>query len=56
VKVHTIPVPRGWSAEQAWEAITRGVPLTDAHPSWANIETDDDDQFVRVLDAEADEG
>jgi hypothetical protein len=34
---HTIPVPRGWSIEQAWEAIQRGDLLTDEEPSWANI-------------------
>jgi hypothetical protein len=35
--VHTIPVPRGWSPEQAWEAISRGELLTDPRPSWANV-------------------
>ena len=35
--VHTIPVPRGWSPEQAWEAIRRGGTLTDPEPYWANV-------------------
>ena len=35
--LHTIPVPRGWSVEQAWEAIQRGDKLTDPHPDWVNI-------------------
>lgn len=32
--LHVIPVPRGWSVEQAWEAISRGDLLTDADPAW----------------------
>lgn len=36
-EVHTIPVPHGWSVEQAWEAISRGDVLPDAHPAWANV-------------------
>lgn len=51
---HTIPVPRGWSVEQAWEAISREVELTDPCPRWANIETEDG-RFVRVLPLEDDE-
>jgi hypothetical protein len=35
--VHTIPVPRGWTAEQAWEAISRGDRLTDPEPVWAHV-------------------
>lgn len=35
--VHTIPVPRGWSIEQSWEHIRRGVLLTDPEPNWAVI-------------------
>jgi hypothetical protein len=35
--VHTIPVPHGWSVEQAWEAIRRGDRLTDPEPRWANV-------------------
>lgn len=47
--IHVIPVPAGWSVEQAWEAIQRGDRLTDPEPMWANVETDGDDRFVRVL-------
>lgn len=39
--VHTFPVPRGWSAEQAWHAICRGDLLTDPHPFWANVVVED---------------
>lgn len=35
--LHVIPVPRGWSPEQAWEAIKRGDLLTDPDPAWASI-------------------
>lgn len=36
--VHTIPVPEGWSVEQAWEAISRGDKLpTQKGCSWANV-------------------
>lgn len=35
--VHTIPVPAGWSPEQAWEAISRGVLLPETDVNWANI-------------------
>ena len=39
--VHTIPVPRGWSPEQAWEAIQRGehfhTGVETPEPSWANV-------------------
>lgn len=35
--VHTIPVPRGWSVEQAWEAIKRGDRIKDPAPRWANV-------------------
>jgi hypothetical protein len=38
--IHTIPVPDGWSPEQAWEAIKRGdLPLPEPPQGWANIET-----------------
>ena len=46
--VHTIPVPRGWCVEQAWEAIRRGDTLTDPEPGWANVETVGD-RLVRDL-------
>ena len=35
--VHTIPVPRSWTPEQAWEEIKRGILLKDPHPGWANV-------------------
>jgi hypothetical protein len=54
VIVHTIPVPRGWSIEQSWEAISRNVKLTDPYPFWANVETTPDDKFIRVLPMEPD--
>lgn len=50
--IHTIPVPRGCSIEQAWEAISRDVLLTDPCPRWANVEVDEDGRFVRVLPIE----
>lgn len=46
--IHTIPVPRGMSIEQAWECIKRGDPLVDHLPYWANIEVKGD-RMVRVL-------
>ena len=48
---HTIPVPTGWSAEQAWEAISRGDLLTDPEPLWAAVVAEDG-RFVRLLDVE----
>lgn len=48
---HVIPVPRGWSVEQAWEAISRGDSLTDPEPMWASVFVEDG-RFVRVVDAE----
>jgi hypothetical protein len=61
--IHTIPVPPGWSAEQAWEHIVRGVLLPTDYPEhqqrWmqvvvANIEYGTDGnvcagQLVEVL-------
>lgn len=38
VEIHTIPVPLGWSVEQAWEAIKRGEQVPDLAPRWANVE------------------
>lgn len=46
--IHVIPVPRGWSIEQAWEHISRGELLTDPEPGWANVFTDENDRFLRV--------
>jgi len=40
-EIHTIPVPRGWSVEQAWEAIARGDEITDKNPRWANVRVED---------------
>ena len=54
-EIHTIPVPHGWSVEQAWEAISRGDLLTDPDPQgWANIEVCDG-RMVRVLPMEDDD-
>lgn len=50
--VHTIPVPRGWSPEQAWEAISRGETLFDKEPGWANVLVRDG-RFVELLDKES---
>lgn len=49
-EVHVIPVPRGWSPEQAWEAIKRGDVLTDPVPSWANVVIRGG-RFVELCDA-----
>lgn len=49
--VHTIPVPHGWSAEQAWEAIARGEALTDPDPMWANVVVKDG-RFVRLVEVD----
>ena len=47
--IHTIPVPQGWSVEQAWEAVVRGDLLPDDEKTWANVETDDCDHFIRII-------
>ena len=39
--IHAIPVPRGWSVEQAWEAISRGDLLTDPDPAWGVVRVED---------------
>lgn len=39
--IHTIPVPKGWSIEQAWEAISRGEGLPAEEVAWANVEVKD---------------
>lgn len=49
VALHVIPVPRGWSAEQAWEAIQRGDLLTDEQPSWSVVRAEAE-RFVRLID------
>jgi len=46
MEVRVIPVPCGWSAEQAWEILRRAerLPLpTEENPDgWAQIVTDED--------------
>lgn len=41
ISVHTIPVPPGWSAEQAWECISRSERLPTNYPEsacqWTSI-------------------
>lgn len=49
--VHTIPVPRGWTPEQAWEAIRRGDLLTDPEPLWANVVIRDG-KFVELVEGD----
>jgi hypothetical protein len=53
--IHTIPVPRGMSPEQAWEKIQRGEKLKDLHPRWANIETDKKGRFLHLLEVDDDD-
>lgn len=48
IRLDVIPVPRGWSIEQAWEAIKRGDLLTDEWPWWAVVRVVDG-RFVEVL-------
>lgn len=48
--LHVIPVPFGWSAEQAWEFISRGRKLTRRQQEridWAIIEVDSGGRFLR---------
>lgn len=47
--IHTIPVPRGWSIEQAFEAIYRGDTLTDPEPMWANVFVDEQGKMLHVV-------
>lgn len=49
--VHTIPVPHGWTPEQAWEAISRRQLLFDPEPYWANVLIRDG-RLVELLDIE----
>lgn len=38
-ETHTIPVPRGWSPEQAWHAIKNNDVLPDEDPGyWVNVD------------------
>jgi hypothetical protein len=52
--LHTIPVPRGWTPEQAWQAIKDGILLKDPHPFWANIIVKNG-KFVELLEKHTDE-
>lgn len=52
--VHTIPVPRNMSPEQAWEEIKRGALLTDPRPGWANVIIKNG-RFVELLEKRAEE-
>lgn len=52
--VHTIPVPRGWTPEQAWAAIRDGILLKDPHPGWANIIVKNG-RFVELLEKRTEE-
>ena len=38
--VHTIPVPQGWTPEQAWEAIRRADPFPTDNLNWAKLVTE----------------
>jgi hypothetical protein len=53
-EIHTIPVPAGWSAEQAWEAISRGVEIPNGEPGWTNVEIVDG-RLVRWFPTETSE-
>lgn len=54
--IHTIPVPAGWSAEQSWEAIRHGDQLPPGTArQWANVLTDDQDHFIRMLPSDLSE-
>lgn len=43
--IHTIPVPPGWTPEQAWEQISRGELLPTDYPEseqrWVSVEVAD---------------
>jgi hypothetical protein len=56
-EIHTIPVPVGWSAEQAWEAISRGEVLEhpNGEPDWTNVEVVDG-RLVRWFPADEEAG
>lgn len=46
--IHTIPVPAGWSTEQAWEAISRRHRLPGPTAFWVNVMVTDG-AFVKVV-------
>jgi hypothetical protein len=48
--IHTIPVPLGWSVEQAWEAIAREDTIPDMAVTWTNVAVKDG-RLVMVVDA-----
>lgn len=48
--IHTIPVPKGWSTEQAWEALRRGDTLPDTIQFWTNVEVDENENLVHIFD------
>lgn len=48
--INTIPVPEGWSIEQAWEAIRRGDELPKEIRGWANVETDEKENLIHIFD------
>lgn len=37
-EIHTIPVPIGWSPEQAWHAIKNNDVLPDTDAYWVNVD------------------
>lgn len=45
----SIPVPRDWSVEQAWEAIRRGDDIKEPALWWAAILVEDG-KFVRQIE------
>ena len=47
IKIHTIPVPKGWSIERAWEAISRSDQLPAPH-SWSTVAVRDG-KLVKVI-------
>lgn len=49
-RIHTIPIPEGWTIEQAWEAIRRGEKLPEKITTWANIEADENEHLANVID------
>jgi hypothetical protein len=53
IVLHVIPVPQGWSVEQAWEAITRGDLLTDPDPYWGIVRAENG-RMVELIEVESD--
>jgi hypothetical protein len=47
--IHTIPIPHGWSIEQAWEAIKRGDELPAGRKGWESV-TVHDGVVVEVIE------